>query len=98
VPLPGGRFLLAWTQVKVDNVAAGSNVKARIFSQAGPVGQVTQFNTTTGGQRFSLSAAATNSLEGEIAFAAWTDERQTAGDTSGRAVRGRPLSIPAAGF
>ena len=98
VPLPGGRFLLAWTQVKVDNVAAGSNVKARIFSQAGPVGQVTQFNTTTGGQRFSLSAAATNSLESEIAFAAWTDERQTAGDTSGRAVRGRPLSIPAAGF
>src|SRR6185436_13021381 len=28
-PLSGGRFLLAWTQVNVDNVAAGTNVAAR---------------------------------------------------------------------
>ena len=98
VPLPGGRFLLAWTQVNVDNVAAGTNVKARIFSQAGPVGQVTQFNTSTGSQRFSLCAAATNGPDGETAFATWTDDSQTGGDPSGRAVRGRPLSIPAGGF
>ena len=31
-PLPGGRFLLAWTQLNVDNVAAGIDVKGRIFS------------------------------------------------------------------
>jgi hypothetical protein len=99
VPLPGGRFLLAWTQVSVDDVAAGINVKARVFSQGqGPLGQITQFNTSTGSQRFSLSAAATNGPDGEIAFAAWTDDSQSGGDTSGRAVRGRPLAIPAEGF
>jgi hypothetical protein len=99
VPLPVGRFLLAWTEVNVDNVAAGINVKARIFSPAqGAIGQVTQFNTSTGSQRFSLCAAATDGPDGEIGFAAWTDDSQTAGDPSGRAVRGRPLSIPAAGF
>src|SRR3954447_5210669 len=31
-PLPGGRFLLAWTEVDVDNASAGTNVAARIFS------------------------------------------------------------------
>ena len=97
-PLSGGRFLLAWTQLNVDNVAAGIDVKGRIFSAQGPVGQVTQFNTSTGSQRFSLCAAATNGPEGEIAFAAWTDDSQAGGDPSGRAVRGRPLSIPAGGF
>ena len=63
VPLSGGRFLLAWTEVNVDNVAAGTNVMARIFSASqGPLGQVIQVNTLTGGQRFSLSAAATSGL------------------------------------
>jgi hypothetical protein len=98
VSLPSGRFLLAWTELNVDNVAAGTNVKARIFSQSGPLGQVTQLNTSAGNQRFSLSAAATNGPEGETAFAAWTDDSQSGGDPSGRAVRGRPLSIPAGGF
>jgi hypothetical protein len=98
-PLAGGRFLLAWTQVNVDNVAAGTNVKASIFSQTqGPIGQVTQFNTSTGSQRFSLCAATTSGPDGEIAFAAWTDDSQTGGDTSGRAVRGRPLAILPGGF
>jgi hypothetical protein len=99
VALPVGRFLLAWTEVNVDNVPAGINVKARIFSPAqGPIGQVTQFNTSTGSQRFSLCAAATDGPDGEIAFAAWTDDSQSGGDPSGRAVRGRPLSIPLGGF
>jgi len=98
-PLAGGRFLLAWTELNVDNVAAGINVKGRIFSPAqGPIGQVTRFNTSTGNQRFSLSGATTSSPEGEIAFAAWTDDSQSGGDPSGRAVRGRPLSVPASGF
>ena len=98
VPLPVGRFLLAWTQFNIDNVAAGTNVKARIFSQAGPVGQITQFNTSAGSQQFSLCAAATNGPDGETAFAAWTDDSQTGGDPSGRAVRGRPLPVPSGGF
>jgi hypothetical protein len=99
VPLPVGRFLLAWTEVNVDNVPAGINVKARIFSPAqGAIGQVTQFNTSTGNQRFSLCAAATDGPDGETAFAAWTDDSLTGGDPSGRAVKGRPLSVPSAGF
>ena len=98
VPLPGGRFLLAWTQVNVDNPAAGINVAARIFSAAGPIGQAIQVNTLTGGQRFSLSAAATSGPAGETAFFAWADDSNAGPDKSGRAIEGRPLTDTRAGF
>jgi hypothetical protein len=98
VPLPGGRFLLAWTQVNVDNTAAGTNVAARIFSAQGPIGQPIQVNTLTGGQRFSLGAAATSGPAGETAFLAWADDSKAGPDKSGHAIEGRPLTIPAAGF
>jgi hypothetical protein len=97
-PLPGGRFLLAWTEQNVDNPAAGANVAARIFSSAGPIGQAIQVNTLSGGQRFSLSAAATSGPAGETAFLAWADDSNAGPDKSGRAIEGRPLTIPAAGF
>jgi hypothetical protein len=98
-PLAGGRFLLAWTQVSADNIAAGTHVKAKIFSPTqGQVGQATQCDTSTGSQRFSLCAAATRGPGGETAFAAWTDDSRTGGDTSSRAVRGRPLPILPGGF
>jgi hypothetical protein len=98
VPLPGGRFLLAWTELNVDNAATGTNVAARIFSSLGPMGQAIQVNTLTGGQRFSLSAAATSGPAGETALLAWADDSNAGPDKSGRAVEGRPLTIPAAGF
>jgi hypothetical protein len=98
VPLPGGRFLLAWTEVNVDNAAAGTNVAARIFSSAGPVGQPVQVNTLKGGQRFSLSAAATSGPAGETALLVWADDSKAGPDKTGRAIEGRPLTIPAAGF
>jgi len=98
VPLPGGRFLLAWTEVNVDNAAAGANVAARIFSAQGPIGQATQVNTLTGGQRFSLSAAATSGPAGDTAFLAWADDSNAGPDKSGRAIEGRVLPIPTAGF
>jgi hypothetical protein len=99
VPLAGARFLLAWTQLNVDNAAAGTNVMARIFSAAGPIGQAVQVNTMTGGQRFSLSAAATSGgPDGETAFLAWAVDSNAAPDTSGRAIKGRALPVPAAGF
>lgn len=99
VPLTGGRFLLAWTQVNVDNAAAGTNVAARVFSPGqGPLGQVVQVNTLMGGDRFSLCAAATPGPAGETAFVAWADDSKTSPDQSGRAVKGRPLPVPAAGF
>ena len=98
-PLSGGRFLLAWTQVNVDNAAAGTNVAARIFSASqGPLGQAIQVNTLTGGQRFSLCAAATSGPAGEIAFPAWVDDSKAGADKSGRAIEGRVLPVPAAGF
>jgi hypothetical protein len=96
-PLPGGRFLLAWTEVNVDNAAAGTNVAARIFSAQGGIGQPVQVNTRTGGQRFSLSAAA-STLGVETAFFAWADDSTAAPDTSGRAIEGRVMTIPAGGF
>jgi hypothetical protein len=99
VPLSGGRFLLAWTQLNVDNAAAGMNVAARIFSATqGGIGQAIQVNTLTGGQRFSLSAAATSGPAGETALVAWADDSNAGPDKSGRAIEGRPLTIPAAGF
>src|SRR4051812_6441356 len=97
-PLPGGRFLLGWTELNVDNAAAGTNVAARIFSAAGPIGQAIQINTRTGGQRFSLSAAATSGLGSETAFLAWADDSSTGPDKSGRAIEGRAMTIPTAGF
>src|SRR4051794_22229777 len=97
-PLPGGRFLLGWTELNVDNAAAGTNVAARIFSAAGPIGQAIQINTRTGGQRFSLSTAATSGLGSETAFVAWADDSSTGPDKSGRAIEGRAMTIPAAGF
>ena len=98
VPLPGGRFLLAWTELNVDNAAAGTNVVARIFSSQGAIGQAIQVNTLTGGQRFSLSAAATSGPGPETAFLAWADDGNAGPDKTGRAIEGRPLAIPAAGF
>jgi hypothetical protein len=96
--LPGGRFLISWVQFNVDNLPATTNVKARLFSTQGPVGQVTQVNTSTGGERFSLAAAVLAGPDGEFAFAAWTDDTGSGSDTAGRAVRGRSLRVPAAGF
>lgn len=97
-PLSGGRFLFSWVQFNVDNVPATTNVKARVFSTQGPLGQVTQVNTSTGQERFSLAAVTLAGPGGEFVFAAWTDDTQSGGDTDGRAVRGRALQVPAAGF
>jgi hypothetical protein len=98
-PLSGGRFLIGWVQQNVGTLPATTNVKARLFSTQGPLGQVTQFNTSTGKTRFSLAAAAFTAFdENEAAFAAWTDDTGSPGDTSGRAVRGRSIPVPKAGF
>jgi hypothetical protein len=97
-PLSGGRFLVAWTQVNVDNAAAGTNVMARIFSSKGPLGQVTQVNTLRGGQRFSLAAAIASGPTGDIAFPVWVDDSKAGADKSGRAIEGRSIPVPAAGF
>src|ERR1051325_6763334 len=93
-PLSGGRFLVAWTEVNVDNAAAGTNVASRIFSSQGPLGQAIRINTVTGGQRFSLSAAITSGPDGDTAFLAWNDDKAGATHT----IKGRMLPIPAGGF
>ncbi|MEA2876249.1 MAG: hypothetical protein QOF14_1445 [Hyphomicrobiales bacterium] len=97
-PLSGGRFLLGWTETNVDNAAAGTNVKARMFSSKGTLGKVIQVNTLTGGQRFSLSAAIASAPAGDIVFPVWVDDGKAGADKSGRAIEGRALPIPAAGF
>jgi hypothetical protein len=97
-PLSGGRFLLAWAQTDTANAAAGTTVQARMFTAKGPLGQVAQFNTLRGGQRFSLSAAVTSRPEGDTACLVWADDSKAGADKSGRAIRGRMLPIPAGGF
>lgn len=95
--LPGGRALLAWTQFPTDNTAA-TNVFARIFNAKGAVGAVKQVNTLTGGNRFSLSATTTTGPTGDVAFFAWGDDTKAGADKEGRAIEGRVLPVPAAGF
>ena len=97
-PLSGGRFLHAWVQFNVDITPPTTNVKARVFSAQGALGQVTQVNTSTGGDRFSLAATTMSGPDGETLFAAWNDETHSGGDPTSRDVRGRPLPIPAGGF
>jgi hypothetical protein len=99
VALAGGRLLLAWTQVNVDNPAAGTNVMARIFAPGpGELGQAIQVNTLTGGNRFSLVGAATYGPTGETAFLAWADDSNAGPDKSERAIEGRALTVPNGGF
>ncbi len=97
-PLSGGRFLLAWTQTNTANTAAGTNVHARIFTAKGPLGQVVQVNTLKGGQRFSLAAAITSTSGVDRVLLVWADDSKAGSDKSGRAIEGRVLPIPAAGF
>jgi len=97
-PLAGGRFLMAWTEVNVDNPAAGTNVGARMLSTQGPLGQAITVNTQTGGSRFSLSAATTSGPTEETAFFVWNDDTKKSADQSGQAVKGRMLTIPSKGF
>ncbi|HKS61920.1 MAG TPA: hypothetical protein VJT13_09505 [Xanthobacteraceae bacterium] len=96
-PLSGGRFLLAWTQTATASTA-GTNVMARMFSAKGAIGKAVKVNTLTGGSRFSLAAAATAGPAGETAFFAWNDDSAKGADKAGRAIEGRVLTIPAAGF
>jgi hypothetical protein len=99
VSLPGERFLLAWTELNVDNPAAGTNVTARIFSASqGAIGQPIQVNTLTGGTRFSLCATAAVNPVSETAFLAWADDSTADPDKSGRGIEGRALGITATGL
>jgi hypothetical protein len=98
VPLSGGRFVLGWTETNVDAPAAGTNVMAKLFSVQGAIGKAVRVNTSTGHERFSLSIAATSGPDGETLFAVWNEDNPGGGNASGRAVRGRPLPIPAGGF
>jgi hypothetical protein len=98
LPLSGGRCVLAWTQTTTDAPATGSIVKAKVFSAAqSSVGQAVQVNTSTGGERFSLSAATTRGPDGETVFFAWADQGQAGDGTLARRVRGRPLPILSSG-
>ncbi|HEX8664511.1 MAG TPA: hypothetical protein VF744_10825 [Beijerinckiaceae bacterium] len=93
VPLSGERFVLAWTESSVDAPGSGTNVMARLFSTNGPIGNPVRVNTSTGHQRFSLSATATAGPDGETFFAAWADDSDAS-----RPAKGRMLVIPAGGF
>jgi hypothetical protein len=96
-PLPGGRFLVGWTQ---GPAATGDNkpdVMARIFSDVqGPLGQTSKLNTTGGGVRFSLCAATAAGVgEGGTLLAAWGSQ---ADDGTARGLFGTSLPVPPAGF
>lgn len=97
VPLSGGRYMVAWTQ-STNNSVAGTDVMARIFQASGAIGNVVKVNTSRGGVRFSLAAAATPGPSGDVAFFAWADETGRGPDPTGSAIKGRVLPIPAAGF
>jgi hypothetical protein len=96
-PLPGGRFLVGWTQ---GPTAAGDkkpDVMATIFSDAqGALGQTRKLNATGGGVRFSLCAATAAGVgQGGTLLAAWESQPD---DATGRGLFGTSIPIPAAGF
>jgi hypothetical protein len=96
-PLPGGRFLVGWTQ---GPTAAGINkpdAMATIFSDLqGPLGQTRKLNADAGGVRFSLCAATAAGVgQGGNLLAAWGSQ---ADDGSARGLFGTSIPIPAAGF
>jgi hypothetical protein len=96
-PLPGGRFLVAWTQGGTAPAPALPNVKAKIFSDTqGPLGQTSQLNSTTTGMRFSLCAASVSGAGGGgTVYVAWASQDSGVADT---AVFGTAFPIPDAGF
>jgi hypothetical protein len=96
-PLPGGRFLVAWTQGGTAPAPALPNVKAKIFSDTqGPLGQTSQLNSTTTGMRFSLCAASVSGAGGGgTVYVAWASQDSGVADT---AVFGTAFPIPNAGF
>jgi hypothetical protein len=96
-PLPGGRFLVAWTQGGTAPATALPNVKARIFSDTqGALGQVSQLNSTTTGLRFSVCAATVAGTGGGgTVYVAWGSRDSGSADNS---VFGTAFPIPAAGF
>jgi hypothetical protein len=97
VPLSGGRFLVAWTQGPAAAGDSQPDVMARIFTDAqGPLGQARKLNTTGGGVRFSLCAAAAAGVDqGGTILVAWESR---ADDGTARGLFGTSLPIPAAGF
>jgi len=96
-PLPGGRFLVAWTQGGTAPAPALPNVKAKIFSDTqGPLGQTSQLNSTTTGMRFSLCAASVSGAGGGgTVYVAWASQDS---GVAGTAVFGTAFPIPDAGF
>jgi hypothetical protein len=97
-PLPGGRFLVAWTQGGTAPASALPNVEAKIFSDIqGPLGQIRKLNTTADGVRFSLCAATAAGVDaGATVLAAWGS--QDSATPANRGIFGAAIPIPAAGF
>ena len=99
VPLSGGRFVLGWTEIE------RRRARCRHERHGAAVLGPRRDRQSRPGQHLDrdMSGSASASRQppartAETLFAAWNDDSQGAGDTSGRAVRGRPLPIPAGGF
>lgn len=81
--LSDGRFVLVWTDVDGDTSSSG--IRAQIFNANGSVsGDSFPVNTTTTDAQYETAVTA---LGGGRFVAAWLDQSQTGGDTSGFAVR-----------
>ena len=78
-PFPGGRFLLAWTEMPTSiTLPPERTSRPGSFRSQGPLGQAITVNTLKRRfSRFSVSAATTSGPEGETAFLAWTDDTQS---------------------
>jgi len=96
-PLPGGRFLVAWTQGPMAAGDSEPDVKAKIFSDTqGALGQITHLNSNTGGIRFSVCAAAASGTgSGANLLVAWAN---SASGSPANAVFGTAFPDPGPGF
>ena len=100
VPLSGGRFVLGWTK-STSTRPLPARTSWRGCSRSPAARSAKPSGSTPRPAAVSGSACAPRRRPARTArtlFATWADNSQGAGDTSVRAVRGRPLPIPAGGF
>jgi hypothetical protein len=96
-PLPGGRFLVAWTQGPMSAGDSEPDVKAKIFSDTqGALGQISRLNSLTDGTRFSVCAATASGVgSGANVLLAWANSNS---GSPAVAVFGTAFPDPGAGF
>ncbi|MGX1885691.1 hypothetical protein [Streptomyces sp. NPDC055287] len=98
VPMPGGRFLLAWVEKSAITFQTVPTVMAKMCSDSElSLSEKVRVSSATTGNRFQVCAAAAFGDGTESVFIAWADLGGADGDTSDVSVRGRAFQVTSSG-